>query len=65
MQVQQHPGAFLWIPFLLQRREEKAALAEDMSRVIEPGGMWAVVDVLPESMEGHWLYHYFPSRRNT
>jgi site-specific DNA recombinase len=51
---------FLWMPFLLQRWETKATLLEDVWRVVEPGGMWALTDVLPLSMEGHWLYRYFP-----
>ncbi len=50
---------FLWTPFALQRAEDKAELVEEVKRVLEKGGRWAFVDVLPASMSGHWLYTYF------
>ena len=50
---------FLWTPFALQRAEDKAALVEEVKRVLEKAGRWAFVDVLPASMSGHWLYSHF------
>lgn len=51
---------FLWTPFVLQRTEDKDSLVEQARHVLEDGGMWALVDVLPSSMEGHWLYRHIP-----
>jgi hypothetical protein len=50
---------FLWTPFALQRAENKAELVVDVKRVLDKGGRWAFVDVLPASMSGHWVYNYF------
>ncbi len=51
---------FLWSPFTLQRRESKISLLDEVWRVLEPGGMWGLVDLIPASMVPHWLYRYFP-----
>jgi hypothetical protein len=56
-------AAFLWTPFVLQRREAKKKLVAEAHRVLEQGGLWKVVDVLPPSMASHWLYRYFPQAR--
>ena len=55
------PGSvgFLWTPFALQREAEKASLLNEARRVVESGGTWAFVDVLPASMAGHWVYQVF------
>jgi hypothetical protein len=52
--------AFLWTPFALQRRKPKQDLIADAQRLLEEGGQWVLVDVLPSSMRVHWLYRYFP-----
>ncbi|HEY77075.1 MAG TPA: hypothetical protein G4O00_13035 [Thermoflexia bacterium] len=52
--------SFLWTPFALQRSEEREEWVERARRVVEQGGVWAFVDVLPTSMAGHWLYRFFP-----
>ncbi|MBC7252011.1 MAG: recombinase family protein, partial [Anaerolineae bacterium] len=52
--------SFLWTPFALQRTEDKETLLEEARRVVQPGGTWAFVDVLPTAMPGHWLYRFFP-----
>jgi hypothetical protein len=53
-------AAFLWTPFVLQRREAKKDMVSEAHRVLEEGGLWKIVDVLPSSMAAHWLYRYFP-----
>jgi hypothetical protein len=53
-------AAFLWTPFALQRRYAKKDLIAETQRILEEGGQWTVVDVLPSSMAAHWLYRYFP-----
>jgi hypothetical protein len=55
--------AFLWTPFALQRRKPKQDLIAEVQRILEEGGQWTVVDVLPSSMAAHWLYRYFPQAR--
>lgn len=52
--------SFLWTPFALQSASDRLALVEEVQRVLEPGGTWAFVDVLPGAMPGHWLYRFFP-----
>jgi site-specific DNA recombinase len=52
--------AFLWTPFTLQREKAKQDLIAETQRILEEGGQWTVVDVLPSSMAAHWLYRYFP-----
>ncbi len=53
-------AAFLWMPFVLQREEDKEELLTEAQRVVAEGGLLMVVDVLPSSMGAHWLYRYFP-----
>lgn len=53
-------AAFLWTPFTLQRRDDKEAMVAEAKRVLQENGRWMVIDVLPASMAGHWLYRYFP-----
>jgi hypothetical protein len=53
-------AAFLWTPFVLQRGKVKQDIIAEAHRVLEEGGQWTVVDILPSSMAGHWLYRYFP-----
>jgi site-specific DNA recombinase len=57
--------AFLWTPFALQRRKTKQDLIADAQRLLEEGGQWVLVDVLPSSMRVHWLYRYFPQAWET
>ncbi len=52
--------SFLWTPFALQRAEDRETVVTEARRVVEPGGTWAFVDVMPASMPGHWLYRFFP-----
>ncbi len=66
-QLQDAPAghaAFLWTPFLLQRAENKAMVAQQVWEALEPNGTWAFIDVLPASMPGHWLYRFFPAARS-
>lgn len=55
------PAAFLWTPFAFQSCPDKAALIEQVCRIVRPGGTWAFVDLLPAAMPGHWLYRFFPA----
>jgi hypothetical protein len=52
--------SFLWTPFALQPVEERETLVDEVQQVMEPGGTWAFVDVMPTAMPGHWLYRFFP-----
>jgi DNA invertase Pin-like site-specific DNA recombinase len=52
--------SFLWTPFALQAADDRPVLIEEVQRVLELGGTWAFVDVLPNAMPGHWLYRFFP-----
>ncbi len=52
--------SFLWTPFALQRAKDRLALLQETQRVVVPGGSWVLVDVMPASMPGHWLYRLFP-----
>ncbi len=52
--------SFLWTPFALQRAKDRLALLQETQRVVAPGGSWVLVDVMPASMPGHWLYRLFP-----
>lgn len=53
--------AFLWTPFAIQHSPNGLLdLTYKVRQVVAPDGTWAFIDTLPNSMPGHWLYHFFP-----
>ena len=56
------PGSisFLYTPFRLQEQDQPDTWLAEMVSLLEPGGYWTLVEVMPASMPGHWLYQFFP-----
>ena len=50
--------------FMLWDRLLSEGLAEELLaqvyQKLRPGGVWYLIDTLPEDMPAHWLYRYFP-----
>ena len=52
--------SFIATPCALQESTDREGLIEGVYRVLDEGGHWLLVDVMPASMPGHWLFGFFP-----
>lgn len=55
--------SFLRTSFLFQWASDKAAWLDEIGRVLDGVGWWVIEDLMPASMQGHWLYQFFPEAR--
>jgi site-specific DNA recombinase len=51
---------FLYTPLQLQAHPERDDLIAAAYRCLAPHGTWHAVEIVPEAMPAHWLFHYFP-----
>jgi site-specific DNA recombinase len=52
--------AVLVTPLALQERADRGEIVRRAWEVLEDWGYWLLVDVLPVSMAGHWVFRVFP-----
>ena len=52
--------SFLRSAFLLQDAPQAELWMAEIRRVLETGGWWILLERMPVSMPGHWLYRYYP-----
>ena len=52
--------AVLVTPLALQERTDRGEIVRRAWEVLEDWGYWLLVDVLPASMAGHWVFRVFP-----
>jgi len=51
---------FLAAPLAVQAHPDRENLAERVFRLLEEGGYWYIIDVVPASMPAHWVFRFFP-----
>lgn len=56
------PGSvsLLYAPCFLTDKPYPDRWFERVAQILEPGGCWTLIEVLPGGMPGHWLYRFFP-----
>jgi site-specific DNA recombinase len=52
--------SFIATPLAVQESDDPEGLAEAVFRVLDEAGHWHLVDVVPASMPGHWVFAFFP-----
>jgi site-specific DNA recombinase len=52
--------SFIATPLAVQESTDPQGLAEAVFRVLDEAGHWRLVDVVPASMPGHWVFAFFP-----
>jgi hypothetical protein len=54
--------AFIATPLAIQENGSNSAgeLLEAIHRVLDQEGHWHLIDVVPATMPGHWIYAFFP-----
>jgi len=52
--------AFIATPFAVQENDAAEELIQAVLRVLDEEGHWRLVDVVPASMPGHWIFAFFP-----
>jgi hypothetical protein len=54
--------AFIATPLVIQENGSNSAgeLPEAILRVLDQEGHWHLIDIVPETMPGHWIFAFFP-----
>jgi site-specific DNA recombinase len=52
--------AFVATPLVIQESDDPEGLAAAVFRVLDEAGHWHLVDTVPASMPGHWIFAFFP-----
>jgi site-specific DNA recombinase len=55
--------SFLYTPSVLYGSRCISEWLAEGVRLLEPGGWWVLLELMPASMPGHWVYRYFPEVR--